>query len=339
VEQHVIYVRDDEKKEHVKRQLTLVEGLTLIFVETKRGADALETWLYMQGFNATSIHGDRSQFEREAALKAFKSGQSPVMVATDVAARGLDIPAVSHVINYDSTPPCAFCCCCCRCCGFLSYIILKPINSISVPNDIDDYVHRIGRTGRAGNVVRAHPIPCSRHHPPSFLFLPFFSSISPPHHRAGPPLSSTRKTLTLRGLFTTCSSSLAVKSPTSSRRLAAAAEAATAADAEAAAAAAAAGALVAGTIATRLAAAAAAVQAAVAAVAVEADTAAAAAAEAAAIGALPAGVTMAATRSRPFAFVLPAHLFRDTSAPICVDFGSTCAPPFHRHALPLHILI
>jgi primosomal protein N' len=56
----------------------------------------------MQGFNATSIHGDRSQFEREAALKAFKSGQSPVMVATDVAARGLDIPAVSHVINYDS---------------------------------------------------------------------------------------------------------------------------------------------------------------------------------------------------------------------------------------------
>ncbi len=98
----MIYVRDDEKKEHVKRQLTLVEGLTLIFVETKRGADALETWLYLQGFNATSIHGDRSQFEREAALKAFKSGQSPVMVATDVAARGLDIPAVSHVINYDS---------------------------------------------------------------------------------------------------------------------------------------------------------------------------------------------------------------------------------------------
>jgi ATP-dependent RNA helicase DDX3X len=105
VEQHVIYVRDDEKKEHVKRQLSLVEGLTLIFVETKRGADALETWLYMQGFNATSIHGDRSQFEREAALKAFKSGQSPVMVATDVAARGLDIPAVSHVINYDSASP------------------------------------------------------------------------------------------------------------------------------------------------------------------------------------------------------------------------------------------
>jgi len=104
----------------VKRQLTLVEGLTLIFVETKRGADALETWLYMQGFNATSIHGDRSQFEREAALKAFKSGQSPVMVATDVAARGLDIADMPCVVNYD------------------------------VPNNAEDYVHRIGRTGRAG---------------------------------------------------------------------------------------------------------------------------------------------------------------------------------------------
>jgi superfamily II DNA/RNA helicase len=147
VEQHVIYVRDDEKKEHVKRQLTLVEGLTLIFVETKRGADALETWLYMQGFNATSIHGDRSQFEREAALKAFKSGQSPVMVATDVAARGLDIPAVSHVINYDSASPPLF--------FNLVYPNVGLFDFVSVPNDIDDYVHRIGRTGRAGNVVRA----------------------------------------------------------------------------------------------------------------------------------------------------------------------------------------
>ncbi len=105
----------------MKRQLTLVEGLTLIFVETKRGADALETWLYMQGFNATSIHGDRSQFEREAALKAFKSGQSPVMVATDVAARGLDIPAVSHVINYDSASLTLVKFCCpvyCRSCRY-----------------------------------------------------------------------------------------------------------------------------------------------------------------------------------------------------------------------------
>jgi len=96
------------------------QALTLVFVETKRGADALEDWLYRNGFPATSIHGDRSQQEREQALRSFKSGATPILVATDVAARGLDIPHVAHVINFD------------------------------LPNDIDDYVHRIGRTGRAG---------------------------------------------------------------------------------------------------------------------------------------------------------------------------------------------
>ncbi|CAL5089218.1 unnamed protein product [Urochloa decumbens] len=96
------------------------QALTLVFVETKRGADALEDWLYRNGFPATSIHGDRTQQEREHALRSFKSGATPILVATDVAARGLDIPHVAHVINFD------------------------------LPNDIDDYVHRIGRTGRAG---------------------------------------------------------------------------------------------------------------------------------------------------------------------------------------------
>ncbi|TVU44502.1 hypothetical protein EJB05_03946 [Eragrostis curvula] len=96
------------------------QSLTLVFVETKRGADALEDWLFKNGFPATSIHGDRTQQEREYALRSFKSGATPILVATDVAARGLDIPHVAHVINFD------------------------------LPNDIDDYVHRIGRTGRAG---------------------------------------------------------------------------------------------------------------------------------------------------------------------------------------------
>uniref|UniRef100_A0A0E0AH12 RNA helicase n=1 Tax=Oryza glumipatula TaxID=40148 RepID=A0A0E0AH12_9ORYZ len=86
------------------------QALTLVFVETKRGADALENWLYNNG----------SPYEREYALRSFKSGATPILVATDVAARGLDIPHVAHVINFD------------------------------LPNDIDDYVHRIGRTGRAG---------------------------------------------------------------------------------------------------------------------------------------------------------------------------------------------
>ncbi|XP_066335669.1 DEAD-box ATP-dependent RNA helicase 37-like [Miscanthus floridulus] len=101
------------------------QSLTLVFVETKRGADALEDWLFKNGFPATSIHGDRTQQEREYALRSFKSGATPILVATDVAARGLDIPHVAHVINFD------------------------------LPNDIDDYVHRIGRTGRAGKSGRA----------------------------------------------------------------------------------------------------------------------------------------------------------------------------------------
>ncbi|XP_028071310.1 DEAD-box ATP-dependent RNA helicase 52C-like [Camellia sinensis] len=100
--------------------LVLQQALTLVFVETKKGADSLEHWLCMNGFPATTIHGDRTQQEREYALRSFKSGNTPILVATDVAARGLDIPHVAHVVNFD------------------------------LPNDIDDYVHRIGRTGRAG---------------------------------------------------------------------------------------------------------------------------------------------------------------------------------------------
>ena len=95
-------------------------GLTLIFVETKRSADILEAALIDNGFPATTIHGDRSQPERMAALASFKAGQTPFLVATDVASRGLDIPHVEHVVNYD------------------------------LPSDVDTYVHRIGRTGRAG---------------------------------------------------------------------------------------------------------------------------------------------------------------------------------------------
>lgn len=97
------------------------ESLTLVFVETKKGADALEDFLYREGYPATSIHGDRSQREREAALASFKSGRTPILVATAVAARGLDIPNVRHVVNFD------------------------------MPTDIEEYVHRIGRTGRVGH--------------------------------------------------------------------------------------------------------------------------------------------------------------------------------------------
>ncbi|KHN44489.1 DEAD-box ATP-dependent RNA helicase 52 [Glycine soja] len=126
--QRVEYVQESDKTSHLMDLLHAqkangVQGkqaLTLVFVETKKGADSLEHWLCRNSFPATTIHGDRTQQERELALRSFKSGNTPILVATDVAARGLDIPHVAHVVNFD------------------------------LPNDIDDYVHRIGRTGRAG---------------------------------------------------------------------------------------------------------------------------------------------------------------------------------------------
>ncbi|OJD35011.1 atp-dependent rna helicase ded1 [Diplodia corticola] len=122
ITQKVEYVEDGDKRSVLLDILhTVGTGLTLIFVETKRMADSLSDFLINQGFPATSIHGDRTQREREKALEMFRSGRCPILVATAVAARGLDIPNVTHVVNYD------------------------------LPTDIDDYVHRIGRTGRAGN--------------------------------------------------------------------------------------------------------------------------------------------------------------------------------------------
>jgi len=121
ITQHLLWVEEEDKKETLLQTLDQVEGLTLVFVETKKAADQLEEFLYRRGYPATSIHGDRTQREREMALESFRTGRTPILVATDVAARGLDIASVAHVINYD------------------------------LPNDIDDYVHRIGRTGRAGN--------------------------------------------------------------------------------------------------------------------------------------------------------------------------------------------
>ncbi|CAI0406496.1 unnamed protein product [Linum tenue] len=126
--QRVEYVQDADKRSHLmdllhaqkQSEANGKQSLTLVFVETKKGADSLEYWLCQNGFPATTIHGDRTQQERELALRSFKSGRTPILVATDVAARGLDIPHVAHVVNFD------------------------------LPNDIDDYVHRIGRTGRAG---------------------------------------------------------------------------------------------------------------------------------------------------------------------------------------------
>lgn len=123
ITQRIEYV-DDQDKRSLLLDLLLAEtsgGLVLVFVETKRMADSLCDFLCAQRHPATSIHGDRTQREREAALHAFKTGRAPILVATAVAARGLDIPNVTHVILYD------------------------------LPTDVAEYTHRIGRTGRAGN--------------------------------------------------------------------------------------------------------------------------------------------------------------------------------------------
>jgi ATP-dependent RNA helicase DDX3X len=126
VKQSVEFVEDHDKVEVLMKFLmTIEDGLILIFTETKRNCDYLEDVLCGQGFPACSIHGDKSQREREDSLRAFKRGTTPVMCATDVASRGLDIPNVTQVVNYD------------------------------LPTNIDDYVHRIGRTGRAGNTGAA----------------------------------------------------------------------------------------------------------------------------------------------------------------------------------------
>ncbi|KAF7721211.1 DEAD-box ATP-dependent RNA helicase [Apophysomyces ossiformis] len=123
ITQKIEYVEEEDKRSALLDILHahFTAGLSLIFVETKRMADTLADYLLNNNFPVTLIHGDRNQREREMALEMFRTGKSPIMVATAVAARGLDIPDVTHVILYD------------------------------LPSDIDDYVHRIGRTGRAGH--------------------------------------------------------------------------------------------------------------------------------------------------------------------------------------------
>ncbi|VDP45796.1 unnamed protein product, partial [Echinostoma caproni] len=121
--QEVLNVLDKDKPDVLVRLLQEKadpEGLVLVFVETKRGADALAHYLSQLNFPVASIHGDRPQSDRERALSSFREGHTPILIATAVAARGLDIPNVKHVINFD------------------------------LPSDIEEYVHRIGRTERMG---------------------------------------------------------------------------------------------------------------------------------------------------------------------------------------------
>ncbi len=121
VEHRFVPVRDDRRLEALVEELRSDCDRAIVFVRTKRGADRLVKRLATHGLGSVAIHGNRSQAQRDRALRDFDSGRVDTLVATDVAARGIDIEHVSHVINFDP------------------------------PADHQTYVHRVGRTGRAGN--------------------------------------------------------------------------------------------------------------------------------------------------------------------------------------------
>jgi superfamily II DNA/RNA helicase len=122
IEHRFLHVDSQSAKlDHLVKQLGDAEsGSTLVFVRTKRGADRLAKRLRKHDLEAVAMHGDKSQGQRERALARFEAGEVDALVATDVAARGIDVAGVTHVINFDA------------------------------PEDRDSYTHRIGRTGRAG---------------------------------------------------------------------------------------------------------------------------------------------------------------------------------------------
>jgi len=108
-----------EKAAWLKGFLQRTRGTSLVFVRTKRGADKLARRLHADGIRCAALHADRTQSQRSAAMEGFKSGRYTTLIATDIAARGIDIDGIAHVVNYE------------------------------VPQSVDAYVHRVGRTGRA----------------------------------------------------------------------------------------------------------------------------------------------------------------------------------------------
>jgi ATP-dependent RNA helicase RhlE len=130
--EQLVYPVDRDRKEALLAHLIRKNDWrqVLVFTRTKIGATRLATWLDRQGLNAVAIHSDRSQPERTRALQEFKTGDIRVLVATDVAARGLDIEDLPHVVNFE------------------------------LPWNPQDYIHRIGRTGRAGATGAAISLVC-----------------------------------------------------------------------------------------------------------------------------------------------------------------------------------
>lgn len=125
VELHLYDVEQDRKLALLASMLREEQGSFLVFTRTKRGADRLSKKLARDGVKAAAIHGDRSQSQRNQALRGFQEGEYRVLVATDVAARGIHVEGISHVVNYD------------------------------LPQVPEDFIHRVGRTGRMGASGRA----------------------------------------------------------------------------------------------------------------------------------------------------------------------------------------
>jgi len=120
IKQETFEITTDKKYHELINQLVERSGSILVFVKTKHGADKIVKRLKYDGHKADAIHGNLRQSKRDRVIRGFRNGNSRILVATDVAARGLDIPVIKHVINYD------------------------------LPQVPEDYIHRIGRTGRAG---------------------------------------------------------------------------------------------------------------------------------------------------------------------------------------------
>ncbi|GMH37002.1 hypothetical protein BSKO_04875 [Bryopsis sp. KO-2023] len=118
--QEVEYVKEEQKLVYLKECLQKTAPPVLIFAENKKDVDAIHEYLLIKGVEAVAIHGGKDQEEREFAIDSFKASTKDVLVATDVASKGLDFPNIQHVVNYD------------------------------MPSEIENYVHRIGRTGRCG---------------------------------------------------------------------------------------------------------------------------------------------------------------------------------------------
>ncbi|KAK9052653.1 hypothetical protein SSX86_029283 [Deinandra increscens subsp. villosa] len=126
ITQHVIMVKESEKMPRLQKLLNdLVDKTAIVFINTKKAADHVSKTLEKAGYRVTTLHGGKSQDQREVSLEGFRTKRFNVLVATDVAGRGIDIPDVAHVINYD------------------------------MPGNIEMYTHRIGRTGRAGKTGTA----------------------------------------------------------------------------------------------------------------------------------------------------------------------------------------